>query len=371
MSFDVTTLANPHIRELRPYQPGKPIEEVQRELGIADVIKLASNENPLGPSPLAIAAAQEVLGNSHLYPDGGAYQFKQTLAKLLSIDSDQITLGNGSDNVLALIAQAFLNPEQEAVVSEFGFSTFSIITRAMRGIPKVVAAKNYGHDLEAMANAITSKTKLVFVANPNNPTGTYFTHDDLIQLLDCVPQEVLVVVDEAYYEYVQTDDYPDTLALQKIYPNIIITRTFSKLYGLAGLRIGYGISSAAISDYLNRVRLPFNASLPALAAAEAALHDDSHLQRSLACNRSGMQQMQQALADLGLSYIPSAGNFITVDVNTEAQDIELGMLKQGVIVRPLLPYGMPQHLRITIGTEAENQRCLQALTSVLSQGGHI
>ncbi len=367
MTINIAELANSHIRDLQPYQPGKPIEETQREYGLTQVIKLASNENPLGPSAHAIAAAHATLAHAHLYPDANGYQFKCALAQHLGVAREQLTLGNGSDNVLALIAQAFLNPEQVVLIPEYGFATFAIITHAMRGIPRMVPAQHYGLDPQAMARAVDQHTKLIFIANPNNPTGTCFDHATLATLLSQIPAHVLVVIDEAYHEYVQNADYPNSLALQKIYPNLVITRTFSKLYGLAGLRIGYGISSPEIADYLNRVRLPFNVSTPALAAATAALADTDHVQRTLLCNTIGMQYMQHELQQLSLDYIPSATNFITVDVKTNAQVIYHAMLAQGVIVRPLLPYRMPQHLRISIGTATENAHCLQALKHSLQQ----
>ena len=365
MTFDPSQLVHPQVRELMPYQPGKPISELQRELGINDIIKLASNENPLGASPLALAAAEAVLMDTFLYPDPNGFQLKTALAEKLGVTPEQITLGNGSDAVLAMIAQAFLHPGEEVVISQYAFATFSIITRAMRGTPVIVPTQGYHPDLEAMAATITDKTKLIFIANPNNPTGTWINNDQLTAFLAKVPQRVLVVLDEAYYEFMDDPDYPNTIALQQTYSNLVVTRTFSKIYGLAGLRVGYSIASAEISDYLNRVRLPFNVSAAALAAAEAALTDQAFLQQTLELNRQGMIQLGEGLTALGLDYIPSAGNFITVDIQRDGGEVFEKMLAEGVIVRPLKPYGLNTHLRISIGTEAEIERCLTILTKIL------
>ncbi|WP_320838520.1 histidinol-phosphate transaminase [Zhongshania sp.] len=366
MSCDVFALANAGVRGLQPYQPGKPIEELQRELGLSDVVKLASNENPLGPSPLALAAAQRALKQLHLYPDASGFELKKKLAAKLGVSEQQFTLGNGSNDVLDLIARTFLGPGCSAVFSQHAFIVYPIAVQAVGARAIVTPAKNWGHDLDAMAAAIEVDTRVVFIANPNNPTGNYLNRDELSAFLAKVPDHVMVVLDEAYIEFAGADDFPDGLDFLKTYSNIIVTRTFSKAYGLAGLRIGYGISSAETADLLNRVRAPFNVSVPALAAAVAVLDDDDYLQRSQQVNRDGMQQLCQGLDSLGLAYIPSLGNFVAIELAGDAMPVYQALLREGVIVRPVGVYQMPKHLRVSIGLEHENQRFLAALKKVLS-----
>ena len=365
MTFEPATLVRSQITQLTPYQPGKPSSELQRELGLAQIVKLASNENPLGTSPKALQAAQQALADSRLYPDPEAHSLKLALAERLSINIDQLTLGNGSDNLLALIAQAYLNPDDKAIMSQYAFATFAIVTQAHGGQNHVIAAKAWQPDLNAMLEAIDAKTKLIFIANPNNPTGTWLTTTELTTFLAKVPAHVTVVLDEAYYEFMQEADYPDSIALLAHYPQLIITRTFSKIYGLAGLRIGYSIASARITDFLNRIRLPFNVSSPAQAAALAALDDTDFVEQTRAVNRAGLIQMTQGLQDLGLSVVPSVTNFVLVDLKQTALPIFKALLQAGVIVRPLVPYGLQQHLRISIGTASENTTALTALAKVL------
>jgi len=362
------SLANPNIRNLAPYQPGKPIEELERELGINQIIKLASNENPLGPGREALAAAQESLKSSADYPDGSGYLLKDALASKLDVDTSCITLGNGSDSLFGLLAQAFLKPGGEAIISEYAFASYYIATMANHGKPIIVPANNWGHDLTAMQNAISSNTQLIFIANPNNPTGTYVTKDALTSFLENIPQSILVVLDEAYFEYVQQDDYPNGIAFQRQYPNVITTRTFSKIHGLAGLRVGYAISDPEIANILNRVRPPFNVNSPALVAAAAALDDQEHVENSLQNNLHGYQQLTAAFTEMELSYLPSVGNFITVDMGQDATATFNDLLHKGIIVRPLLPYKMPNHLRITIGTEEQNERLIGAVCNVTNGG---
>lgn len=366
MSCDVFALANAGVRGLQPYQPGKPIEELQRELGLSDVVKLASNENPLGPSPLALAAAEKALKNLHLYPDASGFELKKKLAVKLGVTELQFTLGNGSNDVLDLIARTFLGPGCSAVFSQHAFIVYPIAVQAVGARAIVTPAKNWGHDLDAMAAAIEADTRVVFIANPNNPTGNYLNCKELSAFLAKVPDHVMVVLDEAYIEFAGADDFPDGLDFLKTYSNIIVTRTFSKAYGLAGLRIGYGISSAETADLLNRVRAPFNVSVPALAAALAVLDDDDYLQRSQQVNRDGMQQLCQGLDTLGLAYIPSLGNFVAIELAGDAMPIYQALLREGVIVRPVGVYQMPKHLRVSIGLKHENQRFLAALKKVLS-----
>jgi histidinol-phosphate aminotransferase len=364
MSFELIKLTSPGIRKLEPYQPGKPIEELEREYGIDNIIKLASNENPGGPSPHVVSLLNNELKRIHLYPDSSGYELKQALTQHWQVEPNRITLGNGSDNLLSLAVQAFVEPGCDVIISEYAFSTYAIITQAMRANPKIIPADNWAHDLDAMAKAITDKTKLVFIGNPNNPTGTWLSHQQLNQFLSNIPGNIIVVLDEAYYEYVDHADYPDALALQQNYPNLIITRTFSKIYGLAGMRVGYAITHPTVADILNRVRLPFNVSSLALKAATTALYDIDYVNCSRKLNQQGKAQLEQALQKMGLSYIPSAGNFITIDVTQPAIPVYQALLAKGIIVRPLLPYDMPHHLRITIGLPEQNERLIAALQQI-------
>lgn len=369
MSSDFLSLALPYVQELSPYVPGKPIDELARELAIdpVDIVKLASNENPLGPSAKVCAAITEALVELTRYPDGSGFALKQKLAQRYAVEPSQVTLGNGSNDVLELVARAWLAPGRNAVFSEHAFAVYPIATLAAGAECRQVPAKNYGHDLEAMAAAIDSNTRVVFIANPNNPTGTWFNQAALNAFLAKVPDNVLVVLDEAYIEYAADSDLPDGMAYLSRYPNLLVSRTFSKAYGLAALRVGYAVSSAAIADVLNRVRQPFNVNSLALVAACAALDDAEYLERSRTLNSQGMQQLEEGFKRLGLSWIPSRGDFIAVDFQRDAAAINQALLAQGVIVRPVAGYGMPTFLRISIGTAEENQRFLDALTLVLQQ----
>ncbi|MBK8815195.1 MAG: histidinol-phosphate transaminase [Methylococcaceae bacterium] len=362
----VSSLALDCVRQLVPYVPGKPIEELERELGISNIIKLASNENPLGPGKKALAAIQSALPLLTLYPDGNGFNLKSALAKKYSLHTDQITLGNGSNELLELVARAFLAPGLEAIFSEHAFAVYPIVTQAVGATPIVVPALNYGNDLEAMAAWITAKTRVVFIANPNNPTGTLLRQTDLDKFIAGLPSHCLCLLDEAYFEFVGSQAEINSLDWLKIHPNLIITRTFSKAYGLAGLRMGYSLSSPEIADILNRVRQPFNNNSLALAAAEAALSDDEYLQQTIAVNNQGMSDLTAGFESLGLEWIPSAGNFIAVDLKRPGQPVYEALLRLGVIVRPIANYGMPNHLRISIGTQAENQFFLKALEKTLA-----
>lgn len=362
--IDFRSLANNGVRNLIPYQPGKPIEELERELGITSSIKMASNENPLGPSQQVILAAQNALLKAHFYPDGGCYELKQALSKFLSVQPDQITVGNGSENILELIVKAYLHRDDAAVISQYAFLTIPILIQSYGAQAIVVPAKNWGHDIAGMISAINDKTRILFLVNPNNPTGTYTNENDFLTLMESVPPHVLVVVDEAYSEYINNPDYPDTLKYLARFPNMVITRTFSKVYGLAALRLGYSVSSPDIADILNRSRLPFNVNTIAAKAACAALEDQTHVKNSVTLNREGMQQLEKGLKDLKLDYIPSIGNFITVDVN-DAATVYQKLLYEGIIVRPLKAYGMPRHIRVTIGTLQQNDRFLKAAHKIL------
>lgn len=365
MACDYIALANKGVQALHPYQPGKPVEELERELGISDIVKLASNENPNGPGARVCQVVAECLSGLSRYPDGNGFLLRQALQNELGVEAEQITLGNGSNDILDLVARAFSGPDTEVIFSEYAFAVYPIVTLACNARPVSVPADAWGHNLNAMAQAITEKTRLIFLANPNNPTGTYFTRAEFENFMEKVPAQVLVVLDEAYCEYVDKPDYPDGIAFLAQYENLLVTRTFSKAYGLAGLRVGYGVSKKSIADVLNRVRQPFNVNSIALVAATAALADRIHLSESVAMNREGLLQLAQGLNALGLDFIPSVGNFVTVDFLKDAAAINQKLLERGVIVRPLSNYGMPCHLRISIGNPTENTRLLNALREVL------
>ncbi|MDH5633000.1 MAG: histidinol-phosphate transaminase [Gammaproteobacteria bacterium] len=366
MAFDPFSLAQPGICDLQAYQPGKPVDELERELGITNIIKLASNENPLGPGPKAVSAMQAALPESSRYPDGNGFRLKQVLARRYNVDQNRITLGNGSNDVLELLARVFAGPGLDVVFSRHAFAVYPIAAMAVGANPVVVPARHWGYDLDALLASITDTTRLVFIANPNNPTGTWLNETELSAFLDAVPDHVVVVLDEAYAEYVDEPGYPDSIAWLADYPNLVVTRTFSKAYGLAALRVGYALSSVEVADLLNRVRQPFNVNALALAAAEAALADNAYLEQSVAINKAGMQQLVEGFRKLGLDYIESVGNFVCVDVAREAAPVFKALLQQGVIVRPVANYEMPNHLRVTVGTQEENQRFLAALETVLS-----
>jgi len=364
--------ALPGVQQLSPYQPGKPVEELERELGISNAIKLASNENPLGPSANALKAAQAVLGEVNYYPDGAGHKLSTALAEKHNIAPACITLGNGSNDILELVGRAFLSPCSSAVYSEYSFAVYPLVVQASGAearISKAFSADHskmpYGHDLNAIAEQITNTTRVVFIANPNNPTGTWFELDELNAFLQSVADDVLIVLDEAYFEYIPDELKPDTQVLLKQFKNLIITRTFSKIYGLAGLRIGYSISHPDVADILNRVRQPFNTNMPAQAAALAAIEDQQHVNNSAALNALGLKQYGVAFDAMGLSYIPSIANFIAVNVNREAMPVYDALLREGVIVRPVASYNMPEYLRITVGNQQQNDRVLTALKKVL------
>lgn len=366
MTCDFIALAAQGVQGLTPYIPGKPVEELERELGISNIIKLASNENPLGPSPKVLAALEQVKADLTRYPDGNGFKLKQALSRHLGVALDTITLGNGSNDVLEIIARAYLAPGDEAIYSQYAFAVYPISVQAVGATGIVTPAIHYGHDLDAMAAAITAKTKLIFIANPNNPTGTWFGKTAWEAFMARVPENVLVVLDEAYIEYVEDAGALDGLHYVNRYPNLIVSRTFSKAYGLAGLRVGYCISHPQVANVLNRVRQPFNVDSFALAAATAVLGDADYLQRSRQANRDGMALLVAGFKKRGLDFIPSAGNFITVHVGRDAGPLYQALLKEGVIVRPVANYGLPRSLRISIGLPQENQRFLDALTRVLA-----
>jgi histidinol-phosphate aminotransferase len=359
-------LAPSHVRAIAPYQPGKPISELARELELdeADIVKLASNENPLGPSPLALAAAQDALHDMALYPDGAGFALKAKLSEKLGVSADQIVLGNGSNDVLDMAARAFLTAGTSSVYAQHAFAVYPIATQTAGAQGIAVPAKHYGHDLVAMRAAIRDDTRVLWIANPNNPTGTFLPWNEIEAFLEAMPSQVLVVLDEAYGEYLPLAERCDTAAWLARFPNLLISRTFSKAYGLAGLRVGYGLAGAEVIDLLNRVRQPFNVNSPALAAAEAALDDVAFLDRSYALNTAGMAQLVAGLADLGIETVPSKGNFLLAKVGDAAR-INADLLKRGVIVRPVANYGLPEFLRVSVGVAGQNARFLDALKACL------
>jgi len=358
--------AAPGIAALRPYTPGKPIEELERELGITGSIKLASNENPLGPSERVSAAVAAAIPELSRYPDGGGYRLRNALAQRHAVGLAQVTLGNGSNDVLDLIARVFLQPGTESLFSEHAFAVYPISSQAAGAVLRVAPARDYGHNLDAMAKLVNERTRVVWIANPNNPTGTWLASSELKDFISHLPAQVICVVDEAYFEYVDEFDYPDTSQWLGLFPNLIVTRTFSKAYGLAALRVGYGLSHPDVADLLNRVRQPFNVNSLAQVAALAALEDRAHLAAAISVNREGMQQLVDGVSQLGLGYIPSAGNFLTIDLGRPAAAVDQMLLGEGVITRPIANYGLPNHLRISIGLPAENARFLGALQKALA-----
>ena len=368
MTKDFKSLALPGVQHLKPYQGGKPIEELERELGIKGAIKLASNENPLGLSPVARKAIEATLIDGARYPDGNGYYLKCKLAEKLDVCPNQLTLGNGSNDVLDLLARGFLNTDHSAIFSQHAFVVYQLAVTVQGAESIIVPAKNWGHDLEAMANAIDEHVRLMFVANPNNPTGTWVAIEAIEALMQKVPWNIIVVIDEAYFEYADMAGYDSALSLMDQYPNLVVTRTFSKAYGLASLRVGYAISHPDVADILNRIRQPFNINSMALAAALAILDDQDYLDRSIDINRRGYQQLVSGFEQLGLHFIPSAGNFIAVEIPGDTQAMYQRLLEQGVIVRPIGLYEMPNHLRVSIGLPEENQRFLDVLGGLLGFG---
>jgi len=358
---------NPALKGLPVYQPGRPIEEVARELGLpaADIIKLASNENPFGPSPLALAAMEKALKQAHLYPDGNAFYLKRKLAEKVHVAPENLIFGNGSNEIIEFVGHALLDPDSEVVVSQYCFAVYPIVTHLFGAKLVTVPAKKFGHDLRAMVNAITPRTKIIFVANPNNPTGTHASREDVVHLVNSVPANVLLVMDEAYIEFMS--DPVDLLPLVRRgdFPNLLLMRTFSKIYGLAGLRLGYGIGHPEVVAALEKIRQPFNTNALAQAGALAALDDAEHMARTRANNAAGLGYFVRAFKQLELQYVDSVTNFILVRVG-DGQRVFAELQKRGVIARPMAGYGLPEWIRISVGTPAENEKCVAALREVLA-----
>ena len=369
MNMDPCEISPSYVRAIAPYQPGKPISELAREMGLVekDIVKLASNENPRGIGPRTRAAIDKTLGELSRYPDGNGFELKDALARRYGVDMSQIVLGNGSNDVLEMVALAFLGPGRAAVYSQHAFAVYPLATQARGARGVAVPAKDYGHDLESMARAVDEETCVLWIANPNNPTGTLSTPEALETLLRRVPERVIVVIDEAYNEYMPAELRADTVKWLKRHPNLVVTRTFSKAYGLAGLRVGYALAHPSVADVMNRVRQPFNVNSVALAAATAALQDMEFVARSYAENLQGMRQLREGAQQLGLAFIPSYGNFLTIRVG-KAQEVYRRLLRRGVIVRPVGGgYQLPEHLRVTVGTAAENEKFLSALAPSLKE----
>ena len=365
--MNLKNLVRPWLHSLEPYPPGKPIDELEREYGVTDSIKLASNENPLGPSPRALAALGSALADVHRYPDGSCYHLRRALARKLRVAPEALVFGNGSNEIIELIVRTFLHAGEEAVMADQAFVIYRMLVQSQGGKGIVVPLRNFTHDLEAMADAITPSTRLVFLANPNNPTGTIFFREHWEEFLATVPRDVIIVMDEAYAEFVEDPRYPDALADLRGDHLLIVLRTFSKIYGLAGLRVGYGVAHPDIIDLLNRLRAPFNVNTLAQVEALAALDDDEHVERTRQVNREGMAYLREALEDLGFECVPSWANFILVKVGNAGRLYD-ALLRQGVIVRPVPVYGFPEHVRITVGTRAENERLVRALAHTMAQG---
>jgi histidinol-phosphate aminotransferase len=361
-------LVPPYVASLTPYVPGKPIEEVERELGISGVAKLASNENALGPSPLALAAAREAAARMHLYPDGSAFELRQALARHLQVQPDEVFVGNGSNELIELLVRTFVLDGEEVLTSAGSFVAYRLAAQAHgRTLVEAPMKNRFHYDLEALKARVNARTKLVFLANPDNPTGAWFGERELVPFLDALPKSTLVALDEAYYEFVEAEGFQDALALRKRYPNLVILRTFSKIYGLAGLRLGYGVARAELVGFLDRVRAPFNVNLVAQAAGTAALSDTAHVERTRALVRAERPVLERGLAALGATVVPSQGNFVLADFpGRSGGEIFERLLREGLVVRPVGGYGFPSAIRVTVGLPEENQRLLAALAKVLA-----
>lgn len=367
MSKRILDKALPWASGLVPYQPGKPIAELQREQGLKDIIKLASNENPIGPSPKAIASlTTEFLNNMHYYPDGSGYELKEALSFYHSRKENEFILGNGSDQIFGFIVKSLVSPNDNIVVSEYGFAAYAIAAKSVGASVKFAPSREWGHDLQAMLEAVDEKTKVIFIANPNNPTGTWNNKTEFKGFMDKVPSDVLVVVDQAYFEYVKNEhDYPNAVEYIDAYDNLLVTFTYSKAFGLAGLRLGYGVANSEIIALLERFRLPFNINQAALAAGVAALQDEKHIMRSVDINDSGKKYLYQEFSNMGLEYISSMGNFVMVDLKRDTIPVFEDLQSRGIIVRPLKPYKLDTWLRVSIGLQKQNETLIKEMKGLL------
>ena len=364
--MDIKELVNRGINDLSPYEPGKPIEDLERELGINNAIKLASNENPMGPSPRIFDSIESVLKETHRYPDGNATRLKSTIACKFNVRNEQVTIGNGSNDIIEFVARIFLSKEDSAIYSEHAFAVYPLVVKAVGAKGIEVPAKNFSHDLDQMLESIQDNTKLIFIANPNNPTGSFIEYDQLISFLEKVPENIIVLLDQAYFDYSSFETKDIEFDILNRFPNLIMSRSFSKAYGLAGFRVGFCVSSREIADYLNRVRQPFNANSLALYAAEKALEDQDFIDKCLQLNLEQKEILFEELMSLGYDCLPSRGNFISFDCKQDSREAFNKLLMEGVIVRSLAVYKMPNYLRVSVGLPEENLAFLEKIRQTLS-----
>ena len=364
--MDLKKIVNKGINDLSPYEPGKPIEDLERELGIKNAVKLASNENPVGPSPKVLQSIENILKNTHRYPDGNATKLKEVIGKKFSVKPNQVTIGNGSNDIIEFIARSFLGTDDSAIYSEHAFAVYPLVVKAVGAEGIEVPAKNFSHDLDAMLDSIKSNTKIIFIANPNNPTGSFIGRAEILKFLDKVPEDVIVLLDQAYFDYSSFEDSDVDFDILNNYPNLVMSRSFSKAYGLAGFRIGYSVSSEDVANYLNRVRQPFNANSLALFAAEQAIEDEEFMNKCLQLNLEQKKVLYKGLESLGFHCLPSKGNFISFDCKEDSTGLFNRLLSQGVIVRTLGVYKMPNFLRVSVGLPEENLIFLEKLQLTMS-----
>ena len=364
--MDLKKIVNKGINDLSPYEPGKPIEDLERELGIKNAVKLASNENPVGPSPRVLQSIENILKNTHRYPDGNATKLKEVIGRKFSVKPNQVTIGNGSNDIIEFIARSFLGTDDSAIYSEHAFAVYPLVVKAVGAEGIEVPAKNFSHDLDAMLDSIKSNTKIIFIANPNNPTGSFIGRAEILKFLDKVPEDIIVLLDQAYFDYSSFEDSDVDFDILNNFPNLVMSRSFSKAYGLAGFRIGYSVSSEAIANYLNRVRQPFNANSLALFAAEQAIEDEEFMNKCLQLNFEQKKVLYKGLESLGFHCLPSKGNFISFDCKEDSTGLFNRLLSQGVIVRTLGVYKMPNFLRVSVGLPEENLIFLEKLQLSMS-----
>ena len=364
--MDLKKIVNKGINDLSPYEPGKPIEDLERELGIKNAVKLASNENPVGPSPRVLQSIENILKNTHRYPDGNATKLKEVIGRNFSVKPNQVTIGNGSNDIIEFIARSFLGTDDSAIYSEHAFAVYPLVVKAVGAEGIEVPAKNFSHDLDAMFDSIKSNTKIIFIANPNNPTGSFIGRAEILKFLDKVPEDIIVLLDQAYFDYSSFEDSDVDFDILNNYPNLVMSRSFSKAYGLAGFRIGYSVSSEDIANYLNRVRQPFNANSLALFAAEQAIEDEEFMNKCLQLNLEQKKVLYKGLESLGFHCLPSKGNFISFDCKEDSTGLFNRLLSQGVIVRTLGVYKMPNFLRVSVGLPEENLIFLEKLQLSMS-----